>query len=129
MINAGEHKGLKGKVFFADDNIVKVEIAAKNLKIQIPRTLVTEIRDPTMTLEAKNIGVDPLSFDDAAKRDMGVLEGEEKIVADNDLFDKIGGELTPRNIGGIGGKISFCISLLDWGDDYDLPMRDTTQAW
>jgi hypothetical protein len=31
---------------FADDNIVKVEIVAKDLKVELPRTSVQEIRDP-----------------------------------------------------------------------------------
>ncbi len=47
VVNSGPHKGLRGRVVFADDNIVKVEIAAKKLKLQLPRSEVTEIRDPT----------------------------------------------------------------------------------
>ena len=75
VINSGPYKGLKGKVCFADDNNVKVEILAKNLKIQMPKTQVTEIRDPSMPLEPRNIGCEAMSFDDAAKQDMGVIEG------------------------------------------------------
>ena len=67
---------MKGRVLFADDNIIKVEILAKNLKIQIPRTAVTEIRDPTAPLEARDAGCEPMSFDEAAKVDMGREDGD-----------------------------------------------------
>ena len=49
-------------------------------------------------------GVDALSFDDAGKRDMGVLEGDTAAFPvrggyrrrEDDVFEKIGGGLTPK---------------------------------
>lgn len=50
VINQGAYKGLKARVFFADENNVKVEIQAKDLKIVLPRTHVCEFKDPTKPL-------------------------------------------------------------------------------
>jgi hypothetical protein len=75
MIATGEHKGLKAKVCFADENFVKVELLAKDIKIQLPRTAVREIIDPTQSLSsfgtAGFMDTNPMSFEEAGKQDMG----------------------------------------------------------
>eukprot|EP00347_Sterkiella_histriomuscorum_P019259 403342330 len=122
-ITAGEYKGLKGRVLFADELICKVEILAKDLKVQLPRGMVMEIRDPTKPMEIRDLGVEPMSFDDAQKRDMGqeddemmidtTARGQNFMLQQNfanqlDKYDCFGGEAqiaTPRG------------SDKDWGDD------------
>ena len=37
VINQGEYKGYSGRVLFADDNIVKVELLAKDMKVDLKR--------------------------------------------------------------------------------------------
>ena len=37
VVMQGQHKGLKGRVFFADDNIVKLELMSTNEKVVLPR--------------------------------------------------------------------------------------------
>jgi transcription elongation factor len=37
VIKSGEHKGLRAKVLFADDNIVKLELLANDQKVVLPR--------------------------------------------------------------------------------------------
>jgi len=91
VINSGEYKGLKARVLFADDNLAKVEITSNNMKVQLPRSAVTEIRDPSKPLEAKNVGCEAKSFDEAAKMDMGEdedrLDGVEDRVARFDCYN------------------------------------------
>jgi hypothetical protein len=68
LIASGEHKGLKGKVCFADENFVKVELLAKDIKVQLPRTAVKEIADPTKPLSYQGSGAietNPMSFEEA----------------------------------------------------------------
>lgn len=77
VIKSGEHKGLKAKTLFADDNIVRVEIVANAMKLVLPRDQVMAIDDPTKPIGYTNSQVSGKSFDDAAQRDMGadILEG------------------------------------------------------
>jgi hypothetical protein len=76
VVKSGEHKGLKGKVCWADDNLVKVELMAKDLKIVIPRENVAEIKEPEKVIPFKNADLGFKSFDDAAKEDMGIFSME-----------------------------------------------------
>ncbi|CDW77018.1 transcription elongation factor spt5 [Stylonychia lemnae] len=119
VINQGQYKGLKAKVLFADDNLVKVEITSNNMKVQLPRLSVTEIRDPTMPLEAKNIGCEAKSFDEAAKLDMGADEERSLFEAEEDKVGKFDcyndAQMTPKN------------DDKEWGDCDDLIVaRDST---
>ena len=75
VINKGEYKGLKGKVIFADDNIVRLELQATDKRVVLRKGDVTEIKDPTKPIEysaINSLDCNPTSFDDATKQDMGV---------------------------------------------------------
>ena len=54
VVKSGDHKGLRGRVTFSDDNIVKLELQAKELHIVLPRDQVELIKDPTKNLPYKN---------------------------------------------------------------------------
>ena len=83
VINGGQYKGLKARVIFADEQFVKLEVFSSLKKIELPRKLVTEIREPTKPLMAKDMLCAPLSFDAAMNQDMPL--------------DEEGGLNTPRN--------------------------------
>ncbi len=47
---------------------------AKDIKVQLPRTAVREIADPTQSLSSLGTGAfdtNPMSFEEAGKQDMG----------------------------------------------------------
>ena len=70
VINKGEYKGLKGKVIFADDNIVRLELQATDKRVVLRKGDVTEIKDPTKPIEysaINSLDCNPTSFDDATK--------------------------------------------------------------
>jgi hypothetical protein len=75
-------------------------------------------------LETRNLGVEPMSFDEAEKMDMGMNDDDRN----EDTADKIalfgclgdGGD-TPKNI--VKGKIFVRLLLIDWGDDEDSHMQ------
>jgi len=101
VVKQGEHKGLKGRVMFADDNIVKVEIVAKNLKVDVPRTSVQELRDPTAPISGTTLGVEPMSFDEAQRLNMvDDLQANARMSLDAkaDLYGCFGGD-TPKGEG------------------------------
>jgi hypothetical protein len=75
VIKSGELKGLKAKVLFADDNIVRLEVVARDERVVLKRDQVTEISDPTNPIgfaNGNNLDCNPTNFDDATKQDMGV---------------------------------------------------------
>jgi hypothetical protein len=75
VINKGEYKGLKAKVLFADDTFVRVELQATDMRLQLKKADVTEIKDPSKPIEfsaVNSLDCNPTSFDDATKQDMGV---------------------------------------------------------
>jgi hypothetical protein len=47
VITEGAHKGMKAKVLYADDNIANLEILANCKKIEVKRSSIKELRDPT----------------------------------------------------------------------------------
>ncbi|TNV84900.1 hypothetical protein FGO68_gene17575 [Halteria grandinella] len=74
VINAGEYKGLKAKVLFADDNIVKLEVLTNEEKVVLPRSQVEPILNPTESIPFTNQHVAAMSFDAAAQLDMGAAQ-------------------------------------------------------
>ena len=46
IVITGEYKGHRGRVYFADDNIVKIEIPSRNVKVQLEKKQVIPLRDP-----------------------------------------------------------------------------------
>ena len=75
VINKGEYKGLKGKVIFADDTFVRVQLQATDNRVVLLKSDVTEIKDPTKPIDfgtVNSLDCNPTSFDDATKQDMGV---------------------------------------------------------
>lgn len=66
VINSGEYKGLKAKVVEANDITVKLEILANDMKINLAREQVTEIRDPTQPIEFRSSDFAAMSFESAA---------------------------------------------------------------
>ena len=74
MVKCGPHKGLKGRVIFADDNIAKVELLATDEIVMLNRDQVTELKDPTKPILFGNPDDAPKSFDDAAQREMGAVD-------------------------------------------------------
>ena len=92
---------------FADENSVKVELLAKNIKVCLPRTSV-EVRDPTKPLEMKGVGVDQMSFEEAQKHEMGQDDVDSVF---GDKVDRLRnqGRLTP--VGDAGGKFLYRLNL------------------
>ena len=84
---------------FADEATARVEILAKNLKVEVPRTAVAEIRDPALPLGYASLSVEPLSFDEAQKLNMGEdAMGRPTLDEQAEAFGCFGGN-TPRGEG------------------------------
>lgn len=55
VFTEGQYKGLKAKVIFADDNLAKIEILSNQKKLEVPRRMIMEIRDPTQPMMAREL--------------------------------------------------------------------------
>lgn len=67
IVKTGEHKGLKGRVYWADDNIVKLVLLATDTKLILPKDQVQEVKDPTKPLAFRAADLSAMSFESAAK--------------------------------------------------------------
>lgn len=56
---------MKGRVIYADDNFVKLELQSNSKKLEVPRQHIFELRDPTKPILVKDLQCAPLSFDAA----------------------------------------------------------------
>lgn len=120
VIKSGPYKGLKAKVTYADDSIVKLEVMSIDQKLALPVGDVEAIKDPTQSIGFANQHVAQMSFDEAGKMDMGDIFGLQGI--------KPAGQREPYKPGQMGRATSYAgdqrMTRADDADDFDPIYKD-----